>query len=155
MFGVNKKRQAKSVEEFLSGQDGETLSAAPDAADNQRTAPAPKRRLVAPAVAAGALLALLFVAFVKINALESDIAQLKLQMKSQSADNLKAQVAALNANVDESHREAAALKANVARLGKDLAAMKLMDVRKQKAEIAAKKSALDKKKPAKPAQRKT
>jgi septal ring factor EnvC (AmiA/AmiB activator) len=152
MFGVNKKRQAKSVEEFVGGQDGEALSAAIDAADDQTTAPAPKRWFVAAAVAAGALLALLFVAFVKIGALGSDIARLE---KSQSADNLKAQVAALSANVDESHREAEALKADIGRLEKDVAAIQLMDARKQKAEIAAKKSAIEKKKPAKPARRNT
>jgi septal ring factor EnvC (AmiA/AmiB activator) len=155
MFGVNKKRQAKSVEEFVGGQDGEALSAAIDAADNQTTTPAPKRWFVAPAVTAGALLALLFVAFVEIGALKSEIAQLELRMKSQSADDLKVQVAALNAKVDESHREAAALKDDIARLEKDLAAMKSMDLRKQKAEIAEKKSAIEKKKPVKPARRKT
>ena len=104
MFGVNKKRQAKSVEEFVGGQDGEALSAAIDAADNQTTAPAPKRWFVAPAVAAGAL--------------KSEVAQLELRIKSQSADGLKAQAAALNANVDESQREAAALKGRHSPAGK-------------------------------------
>ena len=152
---MNKKRRAKSVEEFVDGRDGATPSAATDEADNQTTALATKRWFVASTVAAGALLALLLVAFIKIGALKSEIAQLELQMKSQAVDSLKAEVAALNAGVNESHRETAALKDSIARLEKDLAAMKLMELRKQKAEMAAKKSALDRKKSVKPARPKT
>jgi len=47
------------------------------------------------------------------------------------------------------------LKENIARLQKDLDTMKLMNLRRQKAEAAAKKPAVDKKKPVKPTRRST
>jgi len=147
MFGVNKKKQAKSVEEFLRSQDAAPPSAVRTTTDSETGGPAMKRWFVAPAVVAGALLVLLCAAFVKIGALKSDVALLRLQTKSDSMENLKAQVAALVSKVNESDKEAALLKADIARLEKNLREMKLMSIRKQKAETAAKKPALDKKKP--------
>ena len=123
------------------------------AADKETGAPKMKRWFVAPAVIAGGLLVLLFAAFVKINDLKSDIAQLRLQMDKESVENLKAQVAALTANAEKSGKEAVQLQTDMARLEKDLAAMKLMNMRRQKAESAAKKPAVNKKKPVKPAGR--
>jgi outer membrane murein-binding lipoprotein Lpp len=154
MFGFNKKRQAKSVEEFLRSQDAAaTPSVNGSAADAETGAPKTNMWFVAPAVVAGALLVLLFTAFVKINGLKSDIAQLRLQTNKESVESLKAQVAALSSDVDKSGKEAARLKADVARLEKDLAAMKLMNTRREQAEAAAKKPAVNKKKPARPARR--
>jgi regulator of replication initiation timing len=155
MFGSNKKKQARSVEEFLKGQDAETLSVNSSAADNETGAAAAKSWFIAPAIVAGGLLVLLFVAFVKINGLKSDIAQLRLQTNKESVETLKAQVAALDSKVEKSDEEAARLKANIARLQKDLGAMKLMNVQRQKAEAAAKKPAVNKKKPVKPFGRNT
>ena len=155
MFGSNKKRQVRSVEEFLKSQEAETPSVNSSAANNEMGAPETKKWFVAPAVVAGGLLVLLFVAFVKINGLKSDIAQLRLQTNKELVETLKAQVAALDSKVEKSDEEAARLKANIARLQKDLGAMKLMNVQRQKAEAAAKKPAVDKKKPVKPTRRST
>ena len=155
MFGSNKKRRARSVEEFLKSQDAEASSVNSSAADNEAGAPETKRWIVAPAIVAGGLLVLLFVAFVKINGLKSDIAQLRLQTNNESVETLKAQVATLGSKVEKSDEEAVQLKANIAQLQKDLGAMKLMDVQRQKAEAAAKKKAVDKKKPVKPTRRST
>ncbi len=155
MFGSKKKRQVRSVEEFLKSQDAETPSVNSSAAHNETGAPGTKRWFVAPAVVAGGLLVLLFVAFVKINGLKSDIAQLRLQTNKESVETLKAQVAALGSKVEKSDEEAVQLKANIARLQKDLDAIKLMNVQRQKAEAAAKKPAVNKKKPVKPFRRST
>jgi hypothetical protein len=175
MFGSGKKKQARSVEEFLKGQDAGTPSAtetflvngsaADDETggpktkgltDNEAGAPKTKRWFVAPAVVAGGLLVLLFVAFVKINGLKSDIARLRLESNRETVETLKAQVAALDSKVRKSDEEAAQLKTNIALLGKDLGEMKLMNMRRQKAETAAKKPAVDnKKKPVRPARRAT
>ena len=155
MFGSNKKKQARSVEEFLKGQDAETPSVNSSAADNETGAPGTKSWFIAPAIVAGGLLVLLFVAFVKINGLKSDIAQLRLQVNKESVETLKAQVAALDSKVEKSDEDAARLKANIARLQKDLDAMKLMNAQRQKAEAAAKKPAVNKKKPVKPFRRST
>jgi septal ring factor EnvC (AmiA/AmiB activator) len=153
MFGFNKKGQAKSVEEFLKSQDAGTPLVNGSAADEETGGPQMKRWFVAPAVVAGGLLVLLFVAFVKINGLKSDIAQLRLQADKESVENLKAQVVALSSNVDKSGKETAQLQADMARLEKDFAAMKVMNMQRQKAEAAAKKPAVNKKKPVKPARR--
>ena len=153
MFGFNKKGQAKSVEEFLKSQDAGTPPVNGSAADEETGGPQMKRWFVAPAVVAGGLLVLLFVAFVKINGLKSDIAQLRLQADKESVENLKAQVVALSSNVDKSGKETAQLQADMARLEKDLAAMKVTNMQRQKAEAAAKKPAVNKKKPVKPARR--
>ena len=155
MFGSNKKKRARSVEEFLKDQDAETPSVNSSAADNETGAPGTKRWFVAPAIVAGSLLVLLFVAFVKINGLKSDIAQLRLQADKESVENLKAQVVALSSNVDKSGKETAQLQADMARLEKDFAAMKVMNMQRQKAEAAAKKPAVNKKKPVKPFRRST
>lgn len=175
MFGPGKKKkQARSVEEFLKGQDAgtpsvaETLSMEDSAADfdtarpetkglteNETGAPKTKRWFVAPAVVAGGLLVLLFVAFVKINGLKSDIARLRLESNRETVETLKAQVAALDSKVRRSDEEAAQLKTNIALLEKDLSEMKLMSTRKQKAEAAAKKPAVDKKRSVKPGRRAT
>src|SRR5208283_2954931 len=141
MFGSNKKKRARSVEEFLKDQDAETPSVNSSAADNETGAPGTKRWFVAPAIVAGGLLVLLFVAFVKIDGLKSDIARLRLQMNKESVETLKTQVAALGSKVEKSDEEAVQLKANIARLQKDLDAIKLMNVQRQKAEAAAKKPA--------------
>ena len=158
MFGSNKKRQARSVEEFLSGRDAGTSSVDSGAVDKETGAPKTKTWLVAPAVVAGGLLVLLFAAFVKINGLKSDVAQVRLQASKELAnkefvESLKAQVDALSSKVDKSNKEAAQLKADIAGLGKDLGAVKLQSMRRQKAEVAAKKPAVDKKKALKPAGR--
>ncbi|MGD0486415.1 MAG: hypothetical protein ABSB94_04420 [Syntrophorhabdales bacterium] len=153
MFGFNKKRRARSVEEFLRDQDAETPSVHSSAADNETGAPKTKRWFVAPTIVAGGLVVLLFVAFVKIDGLKSDIAQLRLESNKESVETLKAQVAALGSKVENADAEAVQLKANIARLEKDLGAMKLMDVQRRQAEAAAKKKAVDKKKPVKPTRR--
>ena len=70
-------------------------------------------------------------------------------------ETLKAQVAALDSKVEKSDQDAARFKANIARLQKDLDAMKLMNAQRQKAEAAAKKPAVNKKKPVKPFGRST
>ncbi len=153
MFGSNKKSQAKSVEEFLKSQDGETLSKDGSAAHEEAGALKMNKWFVAPAVVAGGLLILLFAAFVKIDGLKSDIAQLRLQINKEPVESLKAQVAALSSNVDKSSKEAVQLQADMARLEKDFGALKLANMRRQKADAAAKKPVADKKKPVKPARR--
>jgi peptidoglycan hydrolase CwlO-like protein len=80
---------------------------------------------------------------------------LRLQTNNESVETLKAQVATLGSKVEKSDEEAVQLKANIAQLQKDLGAMKLMNMRRQKAEAAAKKPAVDKKKPVKPTRRST
>jgi outer membrane murein-binding lipoprotein Lpp len=155
MIGSSKKRRARSVEDFLKDQDAETLSVNSSAAGNEAGVPRTKRWFVAPVIVAGCLLVLLFVAFAKINGLKSDIAQLRLESNRESVETLKAQVAALGSKVESADEEAVQLKANIASLEKDLGAMKLMDVQRQKAEAAAKKKAVDKKKPVKPTRRST
>jgi septal ring factor EnvC (AmiA/AmiB activator) len=149
MFGFKKKGQAKSVEEFLKSQDAVSLSAADSPAAGESRKPGMKGRYLAPAVATAVLLALLVAAFIKIGSLKSDVAQLRLQTKSQSTDNLKARISGLSAKVDQSDRQAAALRADIGRLEKELAAIKLMNLRRQKTEAAAKKPAGGKKKPVK------
>ncbi len=154
MFG-SKKKSAKSVEEFLKGQDVGTSSVKSGAANDEAGAQKMNKRFIAPAVVAGALLVLLFAAFLKINGLRSDIAQLRLLTPTESVENLKTEVAALGSKVDKSDKEAAQLRADIARLEKDLGALKLQNIRRVKAEVAAKKPAIDKKKPAKSTRRST
>jgi flagellar biosynthesis/type III secretory pathway M-ring protein FliF/YscJ len=155
MFGSNKKKQATSVEEFLKSQEAGTPSVNNVTADRETDAPRMKRWFIAPAVVAGGFLVLHFALFVKINDLKSDVAQLRLQANGGVVESLKAQVAALGSRVEKSDKEAVELKANMARLQKDLDAMKLQNMRRQKAEATAKKPAVNKKKPVKPAKRRT
>ena len=110
------------MEEFLKGQDAGTPSVNGGAADNETGAPKTKRWFVAPTIVAGGLLVLLFVAFIRIDGLQSDIARLRLESNKEAVETLKAQVAALDSKVRKSDKEAAQLKTNIARLEKDLGA---------------------------------
>ncbi len=149
MAGSDKKKRARSVEEYFKHQDAQMPSGG--AADDETGEPKTKRWFVAPTIVAGGLLVLLFVAFIRIDGLQSDITRLRLESNKEAVETLKAQVAALDSKVRKSDEEVAQLKTNITRLEKDLGDMKLTGMHRQKAEAAAKKPAVDKKKHVKPA----
>ena len=155
MFGLKRKGQVKSVEEFLRGQDGGTPSKESGVSTEQTVAPKAKRWFVAPAVVVGCLLVLLFVAFVKINDLASEVAQMKRHIDAAPVEGVKAQVATIGAAVEKSGVETEQLKVDIARLEKELTTMRSMNARRPRADVSAKKPSAGKKKPTRPLSRRT
>ncbi len=155
MFGVSRKKQPKSVEEFFSGRDEPTGPVDDREEDDAAGEPTAKRRFATTIVVAVALVVLFFAVFLEIDVLKSDISKLRLQNRSELVDGLKTQVTALSAKVSESDRQAATLRAELGRLQKDLDAVKLMETKKPKTEVVARKPAPAKKQNAKPVKHRT
>ncbi|MGD0230183.1 MAG: hypothetical protein ABSC19_07480 [Syntrophorhabdales bacterium] len=155
MFGLKKRGQVKSVEEFIKGQDAG--SAPPDSAatGGETNALKARRWLLAPVIVAAALLVLLFAAFVKIANLESAVAQLRQQNENGAIEGLRTQVAGLLTRLDKADAETGQIRTDIARLEKDIGAVRVMSQRKPKKEVPPKKQAATKKAPPKAPKRRT
>ncbi len=151
MLGFKKKKiEMKSVEDYVNGDEAPTLNIE----DIRREEVASRRgsgkakQLIAPFIGVLVVLILIIAAFAKINGLSGEVAGLRTQLHEAGVQDLKAQVAALDARLQRAGKESAQLKDDVARLEKELEAAKAQQAR---AQAAAKKPApAEKKKPVKP-----
>jgi septal ring factor EnvC (AmiA/AmiB activator) len=124
MPGVRKSRQEKGVDGYIRSQGGEAMGEQNVVTYGGTGAPRKNRGLVGPTIVAAVLLLLCFISFARIDRLDRELAPLRAQADKKVIDNLKGEIAALNARLDKSGSETEKLKADIARLEADLDAMK-------------------------------
>ncbi len=105
MAGIGRGKQGKSVEEFLRSQSYEPCRR--QGTETYERAPARKagRGLLAPTIVAAVLLLLCFVSFARIDRLDREVTSLRGQPEKKMVDDIKGEVAALNAKLEKSGGE--------------------------------------------------
>jgi hypothetical protein len=150
MFGTRKKIQAKSVEDYLKGEDARVPSPEPKPAAGPAI-PAKARPFIAQGVITLFILALMLVAFSQLSSLRSQVAELRAG-KEGEARVLKTYVAEIAAKLEKSTRQVDSLSDTVSTLQRELDAEKSSRTKAEAALAATRAAVPDKtKKATKPA----
>ncbi len=148
MLGFKKKKiEMKSVEDYVNGDDAPTLNIEDIRKEEVagRKGAGNAKHLIAPFIGVLVVLILIIAAFAKINTLSSEVAGLRTQLHDAGVQDLKSQVAALDAKLQRAGKESAQLKDDIARLEKELEAAKAQQAKMQA--VAKKPVSTEKKKP--------
>ena len=154
MAGIGRGKQGKSVEEFLRSQNYEPVQAQGTETYERAGARKPGRGLSAPTIVAAVLLLLCFVSFARIHCLDREVTSLRGQPDKKMFDDIRGEVAALNAKLEKSGGEVEKLKGDIARVQTDMQAISAASAHKAKDDVQ-KKRPVDKKKTMKEKRRQT